>query len=193
MNQAEYLCHSSGPWKKHKYFQKIGDGANAVYRYAKNKGKKVSVDDDSVVGKSEFEKKNKDYRTNTKELWDTNPHALQEESKSYSDASTIAANRAKTLRGAAAVEDPYTGKWMTDKEKNDNASYEARRSHKYYREAERLGRRSAEEKAKRMDKENKVANAVDDVSKKIKKKLKHDDFSSTAITGQQLIDNILGR
>lgn len=36
MNQAEYLCHSSGPWKKHKYFQKIGEGANAVYKYAKS-------------------------------------------------------------------------------------------------------------------------------------------------------------
>lgn len=35
MNQAEYLCHSSGPWKKHKYFQKIGEGANAVYKYAR--------------------------------------------------------------------------------------------------------------------------------------------------------------
>lgn len=29
------LAHSSGPWKKHKYTQKIGEGANAVYRYAK--------------------------------------------------------------------------------------------------------------------------------------------------------------
>jgi hypothetical protein len=37
MNNAEVLCHSSGPWKKHKYFQKIGEGANAVYRYAKKK------------------------------------------------------------------------------------------------------------------------------------------------------------
>lgn len=35
MNNAEVLCHSSGPWKKHKYFQKIGEGANAVYRYSK--------------------------------------------------------------------------------------------------------------------------------------------------------------
>lgn len=35
MNSAEELCHSSGPWKKHKYFQKIGEGANAIYRYAK--------------------------------------------------------------------------------------------------------------------------------------------------------------
>ena len=37
MNQAEYLCHSSGPWKKHKYFKKIGEGKNAVYKYAKDK------------------------------------------------------------------------------------------------------------------------------------------------------------
>ena len=37
MNSAEVLCHSSGPWKKHKYFQKIGEGANAVYKYAKDK------------------------------------------------------------------------------------------------------------------------------------------------------------
>lgn len=36
MNSAEELCHSSGPWKKHKYFQKIGEGANAVYKYAKS-------------------------------------------------------------------------------------------------------------------------------------------------------------
>lgn len=39
MNNAEYLCHSSGPWKKHKYFQKIGEGANAVYRYTKQAAK----------------------------------------------------------------------------------------------------------------------------------------------------------
>lgn len=59
MNKAEELCHSSGPWKKHKYFEKkakndelehssgpwkkhkyiskVGEGANAVYKYAKNK------------------------------------------------------------------------------------------------------------------------------------------------------------
>ena len=39
MNNAETLCHSSGSWKKHKYFQKIGEGANAVYKYAKDKAK----------------------------------------------------------------------------------------------------------------------------------------------------------
>ena len=27
------LCHSSGPWKHHKYIQKIGEGANAIYKY----------------------------------------------------------------------------------------------------------------------------------------------------------------
>lgn len=42
MNNAEVLCHSSGPWKKHKYFQKIGEGANAVYKYAKNADKNIT-------------------------------------------------------------------------------------------------------------------------------------------------------
>lgn len=42
MNQAEVLCHSSGPWKKHKYFQKIGEGANAVYKYSKKAAEKVA-------------------------------------------------------------------------------------------------------------------------------------------------------
>ena len=37
MNQAETLCHSSGPWKKHKYISKVGEGAKAVYKYAKDK------------------------------------------------------------------------------------------------------------------------------------------------------------
>ena len=42
MNHAEELCHSSGPWKKHKYFQKIGEGANAVYKYAKSADKTIT-------------------------------------------------------------------------------------------------------------------------------------------------------
>lgn len=49
MNQAEYLCHSSGPWKNHKYFQKIGEGANAVYKYAKDKGTKLAGGAANVV------------------------------------------------------------------------------------------------------------------------------------------------
>ena len=52
MNQAEYLCHSSGPWKKHKYFQKIGEGANAVYKYAK----KAASDPGSVIGTAQRKK-----------------------------------------------------------------------------------------------------------------------------------------
>lgn len=35
------LEHSSGPWKKHKYIQKIGEGAKAVYKYSKKTGGKV--------------------------------------------------------------------------------------------------------------------------------------------------------
>lgn len=46
MNQAEVLCHSSGPWKKHKYFKKIGEGANAVYKYAKDAATSAKIDAD---------------------------------------------------------------------------------------------------------------------------------------------------
>lgn len=42
MHDERYLAHSSGPWKKHKYFQKIGEGANAVYKYAKNADKTIT-------------------------------------------------------------------------------------------------------------------------------------------------------
>lgn len=35
-DERDYVIHSSGPWKKHKYLKKIGDGANAVYQYANN-------------------------------------------------------------------------------------------------------------------------------------------------------------
>lgn len=52
MNNAEVLCHSSGPWKKHKYFQKIGEGANAVYRYAK----KAAQDPGSAIGTTQRKK-----------------------------------------------------------------------------------------------------------------------------------------
>lgn len=59
MNQAEVLCHSSGPWKKHKYFQKIGEGANAVYKYSKKAAKTIS-DASGLSTKKEIEK-NKDW------------------------------------------------------------------------------------------------------------------------------------
>lgn len=52
MNNAEVLCHSSGPWKKHKYFQKIGEGANAVYKYAK----KAASDPGSAIGTTQRKK-----------------------------------------------------------------------------------------------------------------------------------------
>lgn len=50
------LAHSSGPWKKHKYTQKIGEGANAVYRYAKKKGAEIA-DAAGVDERAEWKKK----------------------------------------------------------------------------------------------------------------------------------------
>lgn len=69
MNQAEVLCHSSGPWKKHKYFQKIGEGANAVYKYSKKAAGAVADaaknPDKAITGsyykaRADWEKENSD-------------------------------------------------------------------------------------------------------------------------------------
>lgn len=54
------LEHSSGPWKKHKYIQKIGEGANAVYKYAK---KKVDTD---ITGK-DYKKEATDQKIKARE------------------------------------------------------------------------------------------------------------------------------
>lgn len=51
------LEHSSGAWKKHKYIQKIGEGANAVYKYAK---KKVDTDVTGKAYKDEAERQRQD-------------------------------------------------------------------------------------------------------------------------------------
>lgn len=52
MNKAEELCHSSGPWKKHKYISKVGEGAKAVYKYAK----KAASDPGSAIGTTQRKK-----------------------------------------------------------------------------------------------------------------------------------------
>lgn len=67
MNQAEVLCHSSGPWKKHKYFQKIGEGANAVYKYSKKAA-------NSVTGseyKDKYWKRDDMVEEDQKKIWDS--------------------------------------------------------------------------------------------------------------------------
>lgn len=35
-DDGEYLAHSKGPWKNHKYIQKIVNGGKTIYRYARN-------------------------------------------------------------------------------------------------------------------------------------------------------------
>lgn len=58
MNQAESLCHSSGPWKKHKYISKVGEGAKAVYKYAKSSAEnpKTAMDNATSSAKSFYRK-----------------------------------------------------------------------------------------------------------------------------------------
>lgn len=63
MHDERYLAHSSGPWKKHKYFQKIGEGANAVYRYSKKKAGEAAgkLTGDYYESEANKHKKDKEY------------------------------------------------------------------------------------------------------------------------------------
>ena len=53
---SDSLEHSSGPWKKHKYVQKIGEGAKAKYKYAKDKAAEIASDPKSAIGISQRKK-----------------------------------------------------------------------------------------------------------------------------------------
>ena len=52
------LSHSSGPWKKHKYISKIGQGINAVYKYSKNK-RDHSVDNENAEAQYKIDRNNR--------------------------------------------------------------------------------------------------------------------------------------
>lgn len=38
----EYLAHSKGPWRNHKYIQKIVQGGKTIYKYASNAGSRAA-------------------------------------------------------------------------------------------------------------------------------------------------------
>lgn len=88
MNKAEELCHSSGPlkkhkyfekkakndelehssgpWKKHKYISKVGEGAKAVYKYARKnvtgnyyKDRYLQKDEDALEDLEKMDEGNK--------------------------------------------------------------------------------------------------------------------------------------
>lgn len=127
------LEHSSGAWKKHKYIQKIGEGANAVYKYSKKAGGKV-VDaiknpDKSITGsyykdqadmenmKSEVESSWVNSKSVTPEM--SNKYAKNAElhgrkaaeAESAYYTKSLAGKSAKTVaRGKALIKDFFTPK-----------------------------------------------------------------------------------
>lgn len=106
MNQAEVLCHSSGPWKKHKYFQKIGEGANAVYKYSKKAitGSDYKEEADKQKRESEF------YSEKTKEL--------QGEIDKYGPNANRGGTLTSGIRDARAKDAAYAGRKAAEAESN---------------------------------------------------------------------------
>lgn len=69
-DEDRYIAHSTGPWKKHKYLKKIGDGANATYVYAQsqmaNAGRMVKNKASQASGAAR--KANKNFVANAKKM-----------------------------------------------------------------------------------------------------------------------------
>ena len=125
MNQAEVLCHSSGPWKKHKYFQKIGEGANAVYKYAKKKA------DDKIQGEAVINGNIQDNPAGNK-FW------ADEQRKGYEEMKARE-QYIKDHRGEA-LEFGHT-----PAEINKNEKMYAGYAHQFAREAQRYGERATKQ------------------------------------------------
>lgn len=149
MNQAETLCHSSGPWKKHKYFQKIGEGANAVYKYAKDKadakiqgeavsknhliqdnpaGNKLLADQDREAYEEMKRREQyiKDNRGDALAFGHT-PGEINKEEKKYANAANYFANEARK-HGERATKQEIEGKKKSVFYKAERAAKSAKKS-----------------------------------------------------------------
>lgn len=110
------LEHSSGAWKKHKYIQKIGEGANAVYKYSKKAADKVTYaakhPHESITGR--------DMKL-AKEYWELNSEAngANAQLKNATDAERNASYRRAERAGrmAALEEREYYTKSLAGKSK----------------------------------------------------------------------------
>lgn len=203
MNQAEYLCHSSGPWKKHKYFQKIGEGANAVYRYAKdNVGGRITGD--------YYDKKAEEYENEAERL-EQYRYMLQDAGiKSASNHHNI-----KNERLAKANDQYLEDVKRQHGEYNDKQIEAESTARKFRKKAENsigekiTGKRSeakmnaAEKRLKETDKmtdyweynreKKKHDRTLAGVASNIKKRLKHDDFSESVANGEIIINNLFNK
>ena len=203
MNQAEVLCHSSGPWKKHKYFKKIGEGANAVYKYTK---KNVAG---RVTGEY-YDEKDKEYEDEAERLQNYRYMMQDAGIKSASNNHNIKNDKARQAN-EQYLEDVV----RKHGEYNDRQIEAERNARKERKKAENsigekvTGKRAkaemdaADKRLKETDKltdywaynkaEKKYNKTAAGVVSKVKKKLKHDDFDREYLqhsveNGQAMID-----
>ena len=173
MNQAETLYHSSGPWKKHKYFQKIGEGANAVYRYAKKKA------DDKIQGEAVINGNIQDNPAGNK-FWANEQRKGYEEMKAREQY-------IKDHRGEA-LEFGHTPAEINKQEKM-YAGY----AHQFAREAQRYGERATKQEMEGRKK------SVFYKTEKAAKSAKRSAEKAASIAkekvdrGQQLINKLFGK
>ena len=196
MNQAEYLCHSSGPWKKHKYFQKIGEGANAVYRYAKSAAENPgSAVEDAANNVKNFYNKNitgDEYKARewaAKENAKYSQHLAENAAK---EGRTEAANRSlkeseRYGRKAAKAEHDYSTKSV--KGVAETTARKAKQKIDNFGSSTKVT--VTDMKTGETRTPNKNGGKLYNIRKK--KFLKHDDFSSSVANGEAIINNLFNK
>lgn len=177
MNQAEVLCHSSGPWKKHKYFKKIGEGANAVYKYAKDTAGKVTGD--------YYDKEANKYKRDAE--------FYNHEANRHFDLAVKDAGKERTDEEEAA----YNEYWKAHQNMMDanfyrqNAAEKAERDARYKADHS-IGEMITGERSKaRMEKYAKGEYKNDDARYRDEKKKYDKTFAGKVEKGQAIIDRIL--
>lgn len=181
MNQAEYLCHSSGPWKKHKYFQKIGEGANAVYRYAKKKGSELA-DAAGVDEREEYLKRKKISDRYEKDLEEHGYRPLAKNS-----------GRDDTFDKYVNLDDPHDKAikdWTNWQNNSDRWKEMGSKLQSRSYDADAKTRKAASDYYKTPMGKIELSTPVQALKKK-KKRIAHDGLSDSVAHGEMLIDEIL--
>ena len=209
---------SSGPWKKHKYFQKIGEGANAVYRYTKQAGGKVknAVDnaDHDITGsaykkEAEDEKRRSEYAnelagTGTKDLKvgrdvdnvKNGPYGQYANFK-FTSSQNWADSAQYHGRKAAEAQSNYYNKSLAGKAEKTAKNVVNKAKNKFKTTTTETvtdtftGKTRAKSKPSSAEDTVSLKAASDEYKKK--KKLKHDDLHECVALGEQILDEFFGR
>lgn len=197
------LEHSSGPWKKHKYIQKIGEGAAAKYRYAKidadyygmkageavsDAAKKAGKAVDNAAWEVGYQAR-KAGRAAYEATGGKERDAWQRAERDYED------EKESNKRGKELDKDWINSTRLSQRkdlkekiqkwENEDDAKLRNKKT-------TAKGKKQLYEKTVMGKAEARVEKAKS-AAKRFKKKLQHDDFSSSIENGQAIINDLLGR